>query len=110
VESSIEHTEGSTETAGEGTEHAEPSMEELQTALYHTDRWLRKITKALKDGGPEDEEAREKLALQLKRARRQVRANKPVLEGVREQFGFGKSDEFAEDDDYGSLGGDEPAR
>jgi|SRR5262245_59150201 len=97
VESSIEN------------ESAPASNDELQAALYHTDRWLRKITKTIKNGAPDDEESREKLAVQLKRAQRQVRANKPLLEGVREQFGFGKSADSGddEDDDYRSFGDDE---
>ena len=92
-------------------ENAPASKDELQAALYHTDRWLRKITKTIKNDAPDDEESREKLAVQLKRAQRQVRANKPLLEGVREQFGFGKSGDSGgggdDDDDYRSYGDDE---
>jgi hypothetical protein len=61
------------------TENTHPTNDELLEALYRTDRWLRKINKAIKNGPPEDEEAEERFALQLKRARRQVRANKPLL-------------------------------
>jgi len=61
------------------TEHTPPTNDELLEALYRTDRWLRKINKAIRTGPPEDEEAEEKFALQLKRARRQIRANKPLL-------------------------------
>jgi hypothetical protein len=61
------------------TENAGPTNDELLEALYRTDRWLRKINKAIKSGPPEDEDAKEKFALQLRRARRQIRANKPLL-------------------------------
>jgi hypothetical protein len=96
-------------TVESSTENAQASNDELQAALYHTDRWLRKITKTIKSDAPDDEESREKLATQLKRAQRQVRANKPLLEGVREQFGFGKSggSGAADDEDYRSFGDDE---
>jgi hypothetical protein len=72
------------------------SSEDIQEALQNTHRWLRKITKTLKDGMPEDEEAKERFNVQLMRARRQVRRN-------RELFGFGETDESDEDDDDGSL-------
>ena len=85
-------------TVESSTENAQPTNDELLEALYRTDRWLRKLNKAVKSGPPEDEEAREKFALQLKRARRQIRANKPLLavgdedEGAGDEFGAGDED------------------
>jgi hypothetical protein len=83
-------------TVESSTENTHPTNDELLEALYRTDRWLRKINKAIKNGPPEDEEAEEKFALQLKRARRQVRANKPLLavgdedDLARDEFGDGE--------------------
>ena len=78
------------------------SSEEIQEALRDTHRWLRKITRMLKDGVPEDAEGKEKFNVQLMRARRQVRRN-------RQLFGFGENDESDDDDDR-SLGENESPR
>jgi hypothetical protein len=80
-------------------ESAQPSNDELLEALYRTDRWLRKINKAIKNGPPEDEEAKEKFALQLRRARRQIRANKPLLGGGDEDVDVAASDFGGGDED-----------
>lgn len=85
-------------TVESSSDTAQPGNDDLLEALYRTDRWLRKITKTMKNDLPEDEEGKEKLALQMKRARRQIRANKPLLGG-------GGGDEDLGDGDFGA--GDE---